>query len=189
MKFETGHGDLRALVSSRRGPVFNPETLSAQTLRPVDSGPKFKRFGQTELIALIWPLVHTVNDIHSLELIHRDIQPRNIFVNKNNQLILGNFGSHRMLDSYKLHNKEATVVECEHYLVEFWDPNLVGRDVIRQVLPWGGSRGPRPLSEIHLRGPGSVLAAESREPPQCQRAAGVDGRREIADSEAEYGRS
>eukprot|EP01083_Nonionella_stella_P202531 739843_1 len=30
-------GDLRALVSSRRGSVFNPETLSAQTLRPVDT--------------------------------------------------------------------------------------------------------------------------------------------------------
>ena len=43
-------------------------------------------------LKLIRPLIEAVSELHKNKYVHRDIKPENIFINSNNELILGDFG-------------------------------------------------------------------------------------------------
>jgi serine/threonine protein kinase len=43
-------------------------------------------------LKLVRPLIEAVSELHKNKIIHRDIKPENIFIDSNNELVLGDFG-------------------------------------------------------------------------------------------------
>lgn len=54
-----------------------------------------------EAISLIIPVLDALNEVHAVNILHRDISPDNIFINKKGQVILLDFGAARQAISDK----------------------------------------------------------------------------------------
>lgn len=59
---------------------------------------KNKYFNQSLVSTWIFQLILVSQYIHSCNIIHRDIKPQNIFVDKNMNLKIGDFGVSKLLD-------------------------------------------------------------------------------------------
>ena len=54
---------------------------------------------------IIYQICLGIKEIHNKQVIHRDLKPENIFMNKNNEIKIGDFGISKELNSYKKYTK------------------------------------------------------------------------------------
>ena len=88
--------------------------------------------GQVErTLTAIRPIVHGVATLHGKKIVHRDIKPENIFVDENEQLVLGDFGLVYFTDG--THTRlSGTVENVGSY---DWMPPWAMRKRIEEVKP------------------------------------------------------
>jgi len=67
--------------------------------------------GADRMFSLVWPILDTLELIHSNQVIHRDISPDNIMVRANGELCLMDFGAARQLDCID-HNTMSMVLKA-----------------------------------------------------------------------------
>lgn len=63
-----------------------------------DMKKKGKYFNESLVSTWIFQLIIVIEYIHSCNIIHRDIKPQNIFVDKNLNLKIGDFGVSKLLE-------------------------------------------------------------------------------------------
>ena len=66
-----------------------------------------------------------IKEIHNKNIIHRDIKPENIFINKNMELKIGDFGISKLFDS----NKEYTNTIYKVGSVEYMAPEILTKRI------------------------------------------------------------
>ena len=88
--------------------------------------------GQVErTLTAIRPVVKGVATLHGKELVHRDIKPENIFVDENEQLVLGDFGLVFFMDRDRTRLSDT----CENVGSTDWMPPWATRMRIEEIRP------------------------------------------------------
>eukprot|EP01083_Nonionella_stella_P247712 858512_1 len=166
-------GDVFTLVSNRLMEAADEEDKLEREMyersqidprfsyQPVEIDPK--PFSEDEILKIVRQICEALVEVHKAHFIHRDIKPGNLFLDKDGNIRIGDFGIAKFYeDSYKENAPAHTVVGSQNYMasemhdtskpythsvdlfaigcviyfmVRFNHPNFFMKDSLAQVLP------------------------------------------------------
>ena len=130
------------------------EFINGDTLKNL-----YKTMDKSTKLCIILQIMEILNDIHSKKIIHRDIKPQNIMIEKGNKVRLIDFGISRIYEktltftgnsTYSIHYTapevlDPQIIEQMPYMekpmiispkIDVWSVGCIISEIFSNVLPW-----------------------------------------------------
>jgi len=195
-----GHGSVRQVYDAGQTPDGYPflamqfvDTSLRQLLRARQE--QGRTFSQQEVARTLGPVADVLDHVHGMGIVHLDIKPENIFIFRDGQVVLGDFGSARQIGGAThegtpryLSPEQAAGDRLVSAQSDVYSLAVVAYEMLTGQLPFGGELDivlvrqhleapPRPLRQANPHLPrelekviGNALSKDPRQRPASARA-------------------